>query len=49
MKKKKLLLSILVDGVVSFVKKLELVSNRYLLDYEGSYVTSGITTSVNLC
>ena len=33
---KKRVLSILVDDNVSFVKKLELlVSNRYLLDYEG--------------
>ena len=34
--KKKRVLSILVDENVSFVTKLELlVSNRYLLDYEG--------------
>ena len=41
MKKKKRVISILVDDNVSFVKKLELlVSNRYLLHYEG--LTSSI-------
>ena len=41
---KKRVLSILLDDNVSFVKKLELlVSNRYLLDYEGftSSIKSG--------